>query len=77
LALRRIAIDLELPHPVGFDESVKAVVETGLTQQPQLVRTRDKERMDRRSMGLPPAEKPKNMAAYTESLKELLSEGMA
>lgn len=77
LALRRIAIDLELPHPVGFDESVKAVVETGLTQQPQLVRTRDKERMDRRSMGLPPAEKPKNMAAYTESLRELLSEGMA
>jgi heterodisulfide reductase subunit C len=74
LALRRIAIDLELPHPQGFDEVMKTVVETGCTQQSQLMRTRSKERIDRRSMGLPPMESPKNLAMYTEILKEILSE---
>jgi len=73
-ALRRIAIYLELPHPEGYDASVKAVVETGVVQQPQLVRTRSKERKDRKSMGLPPAEKPRDMAAYTETLREILGE---
>ncbi len=74
LALRRIAIDLELPHPAGFDEAVKAVVETGMVQQPQLARTRDKERKDRKSMGLPPADKPRDLAAYTKALREILEE---
>src|SRR5512143_1197627 len=58
LALRRIAIDLELPHPAGFDEAVNAVKTTGITQQPQLVRTRSKERVDRGSLGLPEIEGP-------------------
>ena len=61
LHLRRIAIGLQLPHPEGYDESVKAVVETGTIQQPQLIRTRNKERKDRKSMGLPLAEKPKKL----------------
>lgn len=77
LALRRIAIHLELPHPEGFDESAKVVAETGAVQQPQLVRTRNKERKDRKSMGLPPAEKPRDMAAYTETLRGILEEGEA
>jgi heterodisulfide reductase subunit C len=74
LDLRRIAIDLQLPHPMGYDESVKAVVETGASQQPQLIRTRNKERKDRKSMGLPPAEKPKDLVAYTQTLREILKE---
>ena len=74
LTLRRIAINLELPHPEEYDESTKAVVETGAVQQPMLVRTRFKERKDRRSMRLPPAEKPRNMAAYTEILQGILEE---
>jgi heterodisulfide reductase subunit C len=74
LALRRIAINLELPHPEGYDESVKAVVETGVVQPPQLVRTRSKERKDRKSMGLPPAEKPRDMMAYTKTLRGILEE---
>lgn len=74
LDLRRIAIYLELPHPEGYDESVKAVLETGAVQQPLLVRTRNKEKKDRKSMGLPPAEKPKDMTAYTETLNEILGE---
>lgn len=73
-ALRRIAIYLELPHPEGYDGSVKSVVETGAVQQPQLVRTRSKERKDRKAMGLPPADKPRDMAAYTETLREILGE---
>lgn len=77
LDLRRIAIDLQLPHPEGYDESVKAVVETGAIQQPQLIRTRNKERKDRKSMGLPPAEKPKDLAAYTQTLQEILKEEKA
>ncbi len=76
LTLRRIAINLELPHPAGFDEAVKAVVETGTIQQQQIIRTRNKERKDRKSMGLPPAEKPRNLAAYTEALREILEEEM-
>ena len=74
LTLRRIAINLELPHPEEYDESTKAVVETGAVQQPMLVRTRFKERKDRRSMRLPPAEKPRNLAAYTETLQGILEE---
>jgi heterodisulfide reductase subunit C len=74
LALRRIAINLELPHPEGFDESVKAVVETGVVQQAQLVRTRNKERKDRKSMGLPPVDKPRDMTVYTKTLKAILEE---
>lgn len=77
LELRRIAINLHLPHPEGYDESVKAVAETGAIQQSQLIRTRSKERKDRKSMGLPPAEKPKNMAAYTQALQEILEEEKA
>lgn len=74
LALRRIAIYLELPHPEGYDGVIEAVVETGVVQQPQLVRTRNKERKDRKSMGLPPADKPRDMAAYTQTLREILGE---
>jgi heterodisulfide reductase subunit C len=77
LALRRIAIDLELPHPEGFDDSVKTVVETGVVQQPQMVRTRNKERKDRKSMRLPPAEKPRDMVAYSKALRKLLEEERA
>jgi len=72
LALRRIAIDLDLPHPEVYDVSSNTVVETGAIQQPQLVRTRNKERKDRRSLGLPPAEKPKDMVAYSGTLRKLL-----
>jgi heterodisulfide reductase subunit C len=74
LALRRIAINLELPHPEGYDESVRAVVENGVVQQPQLIRTRNKERKDRKSMGLPPAEKPRDMTTYTKTLRGILEE---
>jgi heterodisulfide reductase subunit C len=74
LALRRIAIDLELPHPESYDEAVKTVIETGAVQQPQMIRTRNKERKDRKSMNLPPVEKPKDIAAYTEALRETLRE---
>ena len=74
LALRRIAIDLELPHPQGYDESAKAVAETGAVQQPQMIRTRNKETKDRKSMRLPPAEKPRDLAKYTEALHEILEE---
>ena len=74
LALRRIAIDLELPHPEGYDDTAKTVVETGVVQQPQLVRTRNKERKDRKSLRLPPAEKPRDMVAYSRALRSLLEE---
>ena len=77
LALRRIAIDLDLPHPEGYDDSAKAVVETGVIQQPQLIRTRNKERKDRKSLGLPPAEKPRDLVAYSKALRRLLEEERA
>jgi heterodisulfide reductase subunit C len=77
LSLRRIAIDLELPHPERYDNSAKTVVETGVIQQPQLVRTRNKERKDRKSLRLPPAEKPRDMVAYSRALRRLLEEERA
>jgi len=77
LSLRRIAIDLDLPHPDGYDASAKTVVETGVIQQPQLVRTRNKERKDRKSLRLPPAEKPSDMVAYSSALRRLLEEERA
>jgi len=74
LALRRIAIDLELPHPEGYDVAVNTVIETGAIQQPQMVRTRSKEKKDRKSLGLPPVEKPRNMVAYSGALRKLLED---
>ncbi len=71
LELRREAIAEGRQHPTSYDEAERAVIETGAVSQPQPVRTRGRERRDRASYGLPPVQKPKDQARYTQSIKEL------
>jgi heterodisulfide reductase subunit C len=71
LELRRMAIKEGRNYPSGVVEAAKAVAETGVIQQPQAVRTRRRERKDRSSLGLPPAEKPRDLKKFTDALKEI------
>ena len=71
LELRREAISEGYEHPASYDEAEKAVTETGVVQQPQPMRTRSRDRKDRAALGLPPAQKPKDQAKYTQAIKEL------
>ncbi len=70
LELRREAIAEGKPHPASYEEAEKAVTETGVVQQPQPARTRGRDRKDRAALGLPPAQKPKDQAKYTQAIKE-------
>ena len=71
LELRREAIAEDKQHPASYDEAESAVTQTGVVQQPQPARTRNRERRDRASLGLPPVQKPKDQAKYTQAIKEL------
>ncbi len=71
LELRREAIAEGREHPASYDEAEKAVTETGTIQQPQPARTRNRDRKDREALGLPPAQKPKDQAKYTQAINEL------
>ncbi|MCX6648087.1 MAG: 4Fe-4S dicluster domain-containing protein [Candidatus Bathyarchaeota archaeon] len=71
LELRREAIAEGHEHPASYDEAEKAVTETGAVQQPQPARTRSRDRRDRAALGLPPAQKPRDQAKYTQAINEL------
>ncbi len=71
LELRREAIAEGKQHPTSYDEAEKAVTETGAVSQLQPARTRSRDRRDREALGLPPAQKPKDQAKYTQAIKEL------
>ena len=71
LELRREAIAEGQQHPSSFDEAEKAVTETGVVQQPQPARTRDRDRRDRAALGLPPVQKPRDLTKYTQAIKEI------
>jgi heterodisulfide reductase subunit C len=71
LELRRLAIREGRNHPPGFVEA-KSVVETRVIQQPQVVRTRCRERKDRLSLGLPPAEKSRELKRARSPSREVL-----
>ncbi|MCX6642259.1 MAG: 4Fe-4S dicluster domain-containing protein [Candidatus Bathyarchaeota archaeon] len=74
LELRREAIAEGYQHPTSYGEAEKTVTETGVIQQPQIVRTRSRERRDRASFGLPPAQKPRDQIKFTEAINELKKE---
>jgi heterodisulfide reductase subunit C2 len=71
LELRREAIAEGKQHPASYDEAESAVTQTGAVSQPQPARTRSRDRKDRAALGLPPAQKPKDQAKYTQAIKEL------
>ena len=74
LVLRRETIKEGQQHPTVYDDMIKTVIETGVIMQPQLVRTRKRERKDRASLGLPQAQKPKDQAKYAKAIQDLLKE---
>jgi len=71
LVLRTLAYRAGYEYPSGYDDFIEAVVENGLASEPQSVRARKGGRRDRESLGLPPAERPKDMEAFHEILKRL------
>jgi heterodisulfide reductase subunit C len=77
LALRRRAIAEGRQHPVSYDEAERAVTGTGVIQQPQPARTRGRDRKDRAAMGLPPAQRPRDQAKFTQAINEMKKEASA
>lgn len=71
LILRTLAYRAGYDHPSGYDDFIKAVVENGLASEPQKIRARKGGRYDRESLGLPPAERPKDMKVYREILQRM------
>ncbi len=71
LVLRTLAYRAGYEHPSGYDDFIRTVVEKGISGEPQQVRARKGGRHDRKSLGLPPVEKPKDMEAFHENLKKL------
>jgi heterodisulfide reductase subunit C len=72
LELRRLAIREGRNHPPGVVDAAKSVAEAGVIQQPQAVRTRHRERKDRSSLGLPPAEKSRDLERARSPSREVL-----
>lgn len=72
LILRNLAIRAGYEHPVGYDEFIDTIIEEGVPQQPQRVRTRTGERRDRASFGLPPATSPRDIKKFSEVLRNIV-----
>ena len=75
LILRTIAYRGNHDHPEGYDDFIKAVIHSGVASEAQAVRTRNREKRDRASMGLPPAEKPRDIENFTKILQGILRGG--
>ena len=75
LILRNLAIRGGYDHPAEYDEFIDAVMEKGVLQQPQRVRTRSGERRDRASLGLPPAASPRDIKRFSEILRNIVRGG--
>jgi len=72
LILRNVAIRAGYDHPIGYDEFINTVIEKGVPQQPQSVRTRTGERRDRASLGLSPATSPRDIEKFSETLRNII-----
>ena len=75
LVLRNLAVRAGYDYPAGYDEFINAVIEYGVAQQPQMVRTRTRKRLDRSSLALPPAEKPRDLEKFSEILSRIVRAG--
>jgi heterodisulfide reductase subunit C len=73
LMLRALAYRANI-HPLGYDDFIRAVVQSGVASEAQAVRTRNRERRDRASFGLPPAEKPRDLKKFKEVLQSIIKE---
>jgi heterodisulfide reductase subunit C len=76
LILRTLAHRTNHEHPSGYDDFIKAVVQSGVASEAQAVRARNRERRDRASMGLPPAEKPQDIEKFNEALRSIIRDGV-
>jgi heterodisulfide reductase subunit C len=77
LALRNLAVQGGYPYPDGYDETIDSVLENGVAQLPQRVRTRSRERRDRSSLGLPPPVSPRDMETFRRILGGIVRAGRA
>jgi len=72
-ALRNIAVEKGLPYPSGYDELMKSVIGIGFIQQPQTIRTRTKERINRQSLELPTLQTPLQIEKIRSIVQQMLS----
>lgn len=72
-ALRNIAVEKGLPYPSGYQELMKSIIETGFIQQPQTVRTRTSERLNRQSLELPTLQTPSHIEKIRSTVQQTLS----
>lgn len=77
LILRTLAYKANYSHPSGYDDFIKTVVEKGVASEPQTVRTRARGRLDRASLGLPPAERPRDLKKFSEILNDIVHKGVS
>ena len=77
LTLRNLAVRAGYPYPEAYGDFVKNVLETGLAQETQRVRTRTRERRDRESLGLPAAVGPVDLEIFHEILNGIVRAGVS
>ena len=76
LTLRNLAVKAGYPYPEGYGDFVKNVLETGLAQEIQQMRTRTRERRDRESLGLPSVAGPVDLEIFTKILNGIVRAGI-
>lgn len=75
LVLRNLAVRAGYDYPSGYDEFISTVIEYGIAQQPQIVRTRTRERRDRASLGLPSVDRPRDLEKFGQILSRIVRAG--
>jgi heterodisulfide reductase subunit C len=75
LTLRTLAYRSGYEYPSGYDDFINAVIEKGVTKDPQEVRTRNQERRNRSSLGLPKAECPRDLKTFSDILRNMTKGG--
>jgi len=71
-ALRNMTYKMDLTFPSGYSQYLNSISEQGLIQQPQSIRTRKGERVNRGSLGLPNLQKPSSMEKIAKNLNKII-----
>lgn len=75
LVLRNLAYREGMNYPKGYDDFINGIMERGFINPPQQVRTRDGERINRISLGLPEVSSPLHMNVFRSNLEKMIKAG--
>lgn len=71
-ALRNMTAKTGLTFPESYSQHLDSILKLGLIQEPQLIRTRRGERVDRRSLGLPKLQKPSFVRKIAQNIRNIV-----